>query len=468
MPVPVISTETMRAWEQATWDQGISEAEVIDRVGQAIADWLKPRLDSNDLVLFLTGKGHNGDDGKAAAHHLPKDASTVLEVDNPDTAYAALASALDQNPTFIVDCLFGIGLNRPLSEPWCALIERINQTSLEIISIDVPSGLNAHTGTTMGACVRADYTLTVGAPKKEMLTANAREWVGYIRVLTDVGLASPPSGDELFFSEASDFAAFPPRRRASDHKGTHGHLGIIAGSLGYHGAAVLAARGAMRAQPGLITLETMADAYTPIASQIQQVMTRVWDPSKQVGTGATTLLIGPGLANPDLPPALREQVQSIWLNSELPVVIDASALDWIPEGPIKSNGTRIITPHPGEAARLLRSTPKAIESDRFASVREVSSQYGHCWVILKGTHTLIGRSSGPIYINATGQPGLGQGGSGDVLAGLTAGLLTPPSLQHPLERTLRYAVWQHGQAAERLQSIRKNWTIEELPEAIRF
>jgi ADP-dependent NAD(P)H-hydrate dehydratase / NAD(P)H-hydrate epimerase len=466
MPVPVISVEEMRAWEQATWDQGVSELEVIDQVGKAIADWISPNLKQDDRVLMLVGKGHNGDDGKAAARHLPNGVSIVIEIIDPAMALVQVEEALNLRPNLIVDCLFGIGLNRPLSQDWCELIEQINRSKLPIVSIDVPSGLNAQTGTLMGACIQADHTLTVGAPKAGMIANGADEVVGYIRTLSNVGLAAPPKDGELFFTEEKDFEQYPPRKRAQDHKGSLGHLAILAGSLGYHGAAVLAARAAMRAQTGLITLETMEACYLPVAAQLQQVMTRVWDPD-WIGSSRTTgILIGPGLAAAHLPPQLTEQVGALWQQANCPIVVDASALDWIPKGETDSQSDRIITPHPGEAARLLDCTPKDIEKNRLQSLRKLSSTFGNCWVVLKGTHTLVGRAEGPVYANATGNPGLAHGGSGDVLAGLIGGLIAQPRCQKELGRSLRLAVWQHGKAADKLQTRGYNWTIEDLPDAI--
>jgi ADP-dependent NAD(P)H-hydrate dehydratase / NAD(P)H-hydrate epimerase len=466
MPVPVISVEEMRAWERATWNQGITELEVIDQVGQAIADWIKPNLKQDGRILILAGKGHNGDDGKAAASHLPNGVSIVIEITDPATALAHVEGEIKQRPSLIVDCLFGIGLNRPLSQAWCELIERINRSRLSIVSIDVPSGLNAQTGTFKGACIQADHTLTIGAPKTGMIVAAAQKSVGYIRTLSNVGLAAPPRGSNLFFTEEKDFEQFPPRKRAQDHKGSLGHLTIVAGSPGYHGAAVLAARAATRAQAGLITLETMEACYFPVAAQLQQVMTRVWDPGWISSTRATGILVGPGLAAASLSPQLTEQVGALWQQAKSPIVVDASALDWIPKGETDSSSSRMITPHPGEAARLLNCTAKDIEKDRLQSLRELSSTYGNCWVVLKGTHTLVGRAEGPVYANATGNPGLAQGGSGDVLAGLIGGLIAQPRCQKDLERALRLAVWQHGKAADKLQTASNNWTIEELPDAI--
>jgi len=151
----------------------------------------------------------------------------------------------------------------------------VNQSKIPVLAVDVPSGLNADTGEVYGAAVEAAVTLTVGAPKIGMLAPGAWPFVGRLEVATDVGLVPcppPASRDELHWTLPEDFAGFPPRRAVAAHKGSFGHLAIVAGSFGFHGAAVLAARGAQRAQPGLITLFTQEDVYHPIASQLQSVM----------------------------------------------------------------------------------------------------------------------------------------------------------------------------------------------------
>jgi len=145
-----------------------------------------------------------------------------------------------------------------------------------------------------------------------------------------------------------------------------------------------------------------------------------------------------------------------------PVVVDASALDWLPCEPLPRKAVRVLTPHPGEAARLLKSTPEQVQANRPQAVREVSRRFGDAWVVLKGHQTLIGRSTGEIFVNSSGNPYLAQGGSGDVLAGFIAGLLAQPALQTEVARTLRYAVWQHGAVADQLQQRCKRWVVEDL------
>lgn len=163
-----------------------------------------------------------------------------------------------------------------------------------------------------------------------------------------------------------------------------------------------------------------------------------------------------------MPEDLRTTVRKLWRDSLLPIVADASALDWLSLDHVPRNAMRIVTPHPGEAARLIKTSAAKVQEDRPQALREISKRLGNSWVVLKGHQTLIGRSTGDIHVNSSGNPHLAQGGSGDALAGFLAGLLAQPALQADGETALRYAVWQHGATADALQARRRNWTIEDL------
>jgi NAD(P)H-hydrate epimerase len=373
---------------------------------------------------------------------------------------------LGQNPALVVDGLFGIGLNRPLDGDWTAFITRLNGAHPVVLSVDVPSGLNADTGETFGVCVQAAVTLTVGAPKQGLLKPGAWPWVGQLEVAGDVGLVSCPYTSELNWTMPEDFRSLRAVRPVAGHKGSFGHLAIIAGSVGYHGAAVLATRGALRAQPGLVTTFTHEPAYYPVAMQLQAAMVNAWSAAAKLPSEASALLVGPGLAATELPEEMRTAVRKLWRDSTMPVIADASALDWLPLDHVPRNAIRVVTPHPGEAARLIKTTAARVQQDRPQALREISRRLGNCWVVLKGHQTLVGRSSGEMFVNSSGNPHLAQGGSGDALAGFAAGLLAQPALQADVGLTLRYAVWQHGLAADRLQSRRRNWTVEDLVDEI--
>jgi NAD(P)H-hydrate epimerase len=462
MPVPVINLEQMREWEKVTWAGGQTEAEVIRQVGLCVARCALDMTKPSDRILILAGKGHNGDDARAARPHLQDRRVDVLELVDPQKDLTSLTALLSLKPSLLIDGLFGIGINRPLSAAWVTLINHINDAHLKILAVDVPSGLDVSTGQPQGAAVRATLTLTVGAPKLGMLGSTAWEFVGRLKVAGAVGLAELALSTELQWTTRHDFLGFPPERVVSGHKGTYGHLSVIAGSLGYHGAAVLTARGAQRAQPGLVTLYTLDSVYSVVASQLQAVMVSPWRGDTAALKNRTALLIGPGLAAPDVPEQIKSLVTDVWRDFPGPVVVDASALAWISPECRATPGIRVITPHPGEAARLLEKSTSDVQSDRLQAVRDLSQRFSNTWVILKGHQTVVGRNEGAVFVNSSGNPHLAQGGSGDVLSGYLAGLLAQPVLQRDPFLALRYGVWQHGAAADLLAERQRNWIVEEL------
>jgi ADP-dependent NAD(P)H-hydrate dehydratase / NAD(P)H-hydrate epimerase len=466
MPLPVISIAQMREWEQATWATGQTEAEVIRRVGKCVAHQALRLTRPGDLIFILAGKGHNGEDARAARVHLAERRVEELLVAEPATDLAKLEPLLGLRPALIIDGLFGIGLNRALSPEWIQLICRVNEARAQVLAVDVPSGLHGDTGQPQGAAIQAAVTLTVGAPKAGLLLESAWPYVGRLEVASDDGLAACTQASELQWTLAQDFVGFPPARPPASHKGSYGHLALVAGSLGYHGAAVLAARGAQRAQPGLITLYTLEASYYAVAAQLQAVMVAPWNPEHKLPGSWGAVLVGPGLAAADIPDQMKLLVRHLWRDSPAPVVVDASALDWLPLELSPKNAVRVITPHPGEAARLLRSTGALVQGSRLEALRSLSKRFANTWVVLKGYQTLVGRSTGEVYVNPSGNPHLAQGGSGDVLAGYIAGLLAQPARQSDPLTTLRYAVWQHGAAADALQASRRNWVVEDLIDAL--
>jgi NAD(P)H-hydrate epimerase len=456
----------MREWEKATWAAGQTEAEVIRRVGRCVALEALPLTRPGQRVLILAGKGNNGEDARCARQYLADRHVEVLDLTESAADGQKLDAALASRPALIIDGLFGIGINRPLGPEGVKLIQRINEARRPVLAVDVPSGLNADTGEAQGAAIRAAVTLTVGAPKTGMLLEKAWPYVGRLVVASDVGLVPCPHKGELQWTLPEDFAGFPPARAAATHKGSYGHLAIVAGSLGYHGAAVLAANGAQRAQPGLITLQTMESVYHAIAPQLAAVMVSVCQPGTKWAGEADAILVGPGLAAQDMPDSMKLQVRHMWRDLMLPIVADASALDWLPLDLVPKNALRVITPHPGEASRLLRCTPQNIQADRLKALRGVSRRFGNTWVVLKGHQTLVGRSTGDVYVNSSGYPHLAQGGSGDALGGYLAGLLVQPELRADALQTIRFAVWQHGAAADYLQATKPNWIVPDLIEAL--
>ena len=225
---------------------------------------------------------------------------------------------------------------------------------------------------------------------------------------------------------------------------------------------MLTAHGAQRAQPGLVTVFPQASVYVPVAAQLQSAMVHPWRAGTPLPKNCSSILFGPGLAAEELPETLKEDLRSLWRTSPLAMVVDATALDWLEPGPAPDGAVRVITPHPGEAGRLLRTSAKEVQAGRLAALRALSKRFCDCWVVLKGHQTLVGRAAGDVFVNSSGNPHLAQGGSGDLLGGYLAGLLAQPDWrQNPL-LAARFAVWQHGATADHLAETQVNWTVEDL------
>jgi NAD(P)H-hydrate epimerase len=462
MPIPVINITQMREWENATWATGQTEAEVIRRAGKKIAKRARKLTGADDVILILAGKGHNADDARAAQEFLDDRRVEILDVTAPESDLPNLETALRHKPALVIDGLFGIGLNRALDDGWKKFIAAVNESKIPILAVDVPSGLNADTGEPQGAAIEAALTLTIGAPKTGLLAQSAWPFVGQLEIADDVGLVSCPHRTELNWTLREDFSDYPPCRPSAGHKGSFGHLATVAGSFGFHGAAVLVARAAQRAQPGLVTVFTLENVYHAVAAQLQAVMVNLWTPKMKWPESVSAMLIGPGLAAPDLADEIKNVTRRLWRDLELPLIVDASALDWLSPHTLYKNLIRVVTPHPGEAARMLNTTVEKVQGNRAQALREISRHYGNCWVVLKGHQTLVGRNEGEIFVNPSGNPHLAQGGSGDALGGFLAGLLAQPALQTDAGKTIRFAVWQHGAAADALQATRSNWVVEDL------
>jgi ADP-dependent NAD(P)H-hydrate dehydratase / NAD(P)H-hydrate epimerase len=454
----------MRQWEKATWAAGQSEQNVIQQVGRLLAQRLLQLTRPGDDIWLLAGPGHNGDDARAAQPHLQDRHVLLTNIDDPRPGLAEFSQRLQthgpRRARWIVDALFGIGLNRPLNEDWRNLIDAINACGLPILAVDVPSGLNADTGATEGTAIKATLTLTLGAPKRGLLEAPA--FTGRLEVAPDIGLIPCPLEAELNWTASGDFAGLPPRRSSIGNKGDYGHVAIIAGSLGYHGSAVLAARGAQRAQPGLVTVMPQPSVYGPVAAQLQSAMVQPWRAGTPLPRACSSILFGPGLAAEDLPDTLKNELLALWRYSPTAMIVDASALDWLETRPTPPEAIRVMTPHPGEAGRLLGLTAKAVQAGRLAAVRALSKRFSNCWVVLKGQQTMVGRFAGEVFVNSSGNPHMAQGGSGDLLGGYLAGLLAQAEWRRNPSLTMRYAVWQHGAAADHLAETQANWTIEDL------
>jgi len=335
-------------------------------------------------------------------------------------------------------------------EPYAEMIRFINQLPLPVLAIDIPSGLDSDTGQTHGTCVRADVTITMGLPKIGLLQPAATDVVGKIRV-ADIGiprqfLEEIKSDVELLTS--GDVAPLLPRRRQSSNKGDFGHLLIVAGSEGYTGAPVLCAHAAARTGAGLVTLAVPRAIYPIVAAQCPpEVMPRPVDNFDALLGDLqrfSAVAIGPGLGQQ---PDVQKMVWKLISTSVTPIVVDADALNAIAHGVAglkKVQTPMVLTPHPGEMARLVDKSTKEVQAHRWELARNFAGEYGVV-MVLKGAGTVIADKSAKLWVNSTGNPGMAKGGMGDVLTGMVGALLAQGLTAYDAARA---AVFLHGLAGD--------------------
>ena len=464
MPLPILSVAQVRDWEKRTWDAGISVESVIEQAGRAIARLATQVTQSGDAILLLAGKGNNGSDTRLAVEHLCDRQGHILNIENPEEELAALHGHLQDNPVLVVDGLFGIGLNRDLDGHWQEVVQCLNESDVPVMSVDCPSGLDADNGQVRGSAIEAAITLCLGGLKQGLLANSAAQYVGRLRIASLIGLKDPAPETDSYWVTEQDMRGLAPQRNPASHKGSFGHVGIIGGSTGYHGAPIFAGRASLRARPGLVSIFT--PAYQAVSAHCQSIMVHPWGRGcVKALSGATALVVGPGLAGDDIEDSLRQTVLNLWDQSGKPMVIDASALDWLPREPPETSTFRLMTPHPGEAARLLECSVDEVESNRLRAARTLAEQFG-VTVLLKGRHTILAQASGPALVNSTGNVGLAQGGSGDVLAGFIGGLLAQPAFHGREIQAATYAAWKHGWAADQLTAAGDYWGMDDLINAL--
>lgn len=402
--------------------------------GLAIARQLDGRGYSCAVFLVLRGAEPRGDAGLQLAI-LERLGLEIVRL-GPETDLApaiAAAAAAD----LIVDALFGTGLERPLEGHYAALVEALDALAVPRLAVDLPSGLDASRAAPIGPHLRADLTVTFAAPKIAHVFAPASAAVGEL-VIADLGFSSAlveAAPGDLHLLVAEELAAVLFARRAESHKGDHGHALIVAGSPGKSGAAILAARAAVRAGAGLVTaavpapllevvdggsLEsmTLGLAATAEGTLARAAVAQVLEAAE----GKQAVALGPGLGpGSETAAAIRELVLAL----PLPLVLDADGLNAFSgrAGELRGRpAPTVLTPHPGEMARLLGTTSAEVQADRLGAARRGAELTGAV-VVLKGSQSLIAEPGGALAVNPTGNPGMASGGTGDVLSGVLAGLL---------------------------------------------
>jgi NAD(P)H-hydrate epimerase len=435
---------------------------------------------SGKRVVVVCGAGNNGGDGFVVARQLTVRGAEVQvflaaaeermtmdcrvnhaafvgiggTVVGPDVTVrtgegSALRDALSRADV-VVDALFGTGLDRALGAPLADVVVAMNEASRAVVALDVPSGMDADTGVTLGAAVEADLTVTFAHPKLGHLTGHGARLSGEVHVV-DIGVPSSLRTERAAsLLTSADVAALLPKRAVDAHKYRAGHVAILAGSPGKVGASVLAARGALRGGAGAATIVTWADAAAALESRAVEVMTARLEEGdvllEQIDaalSGKRAVVVGPGFGTGE---RARAAVRHVLASFTGPIVADADALTLHAraiEDFGAASGRAVLTPHAGELARLLGITAEAVEADRFAVVRLAASR-ARSVVILKGPHTLIAAPDGRVVVGSTGNPALATAGAGDVLAGLCGAL----ACALPPFEAAYAAVYLHGAAGD--------------------
>ncbi|MBY0269607.1 MAG: NAD(P)H-hydrate dehydratase [Burkholderiales bacterium] len=462
---PILLTADLRRVEQAALD-GSKPAALMERAGLAAAELARTlAADSGKPVLILAGPGNNGGDALVVARHLKQwwFKVSVVCTGNPQQYSGDAAAALQawrkaggelvkeipaaQDWALVIDGLFGIGLKRGLDGVYAALVDQVNALDVPVLALDIPSGLDADTGEVMGSAVLADHTMTFIALKPGLLTLDGPDHCGTLHV-ADLGLGTgvdaAPHG--VLIGAGVLAHALPPRPRNS-HKGTYGSAGIIGGAQGMVGAALLAARAALKCGAGRVYAGMLA-ADAPLVDALQpELMLRPADAVLRLDH-LTALAVGPGLG--DTPDAAEYLDWA--LEAAVPLLLDADALNQIASNAalkdkLKQRVTAsILTPHPAEAARLLGCATDAVQRDRVAAALRIAREY-KAGVVLKGAGSLCAWPDGHWAINTSGNPGMAAAGIGDVLTGIITALLA----QGVDERhALTAGVYLHGAAADQL------------------
>ena len=447
---------------RAIAQHGIAGVELMARAGAAALRALRARLPRARRIAVVCGAGNNGGDGYVVARlaHAAGLEPLVMALGGQASGDAATARAQCEaagiatqvfQPTtlgdadVIVDALFGIGLARDVAGEWRHAIEAINVSGRPVMAIDIPSGLNADTGAVMGTAVRARITVSFIGLKVGLYTAAGREHAGEI-LFDDLGVPDAvyqgiaPVAQRLGSSELRPLV----RARARDtHKGTFGHVLVVGGGPGMAGAARLCGEAAYRAGSGLVTLATHpSHAAVANAARPELLAFGVRTPQQlhPLLASASAIVLGPGLSRG----AWARAQYGAALKSKLPLVVDADGLNLLAAKPRK-NDHWILTPHPGEAARLLATTPEKVQRNRFAAVRELVTRFGGVSV-LKGSGTLIAtHGHETVALCDRGNPGMASGGTGDVLTGVIAALLAQGLA--PFDAA-RLGVWLHAAAGD--------------------
>ncbi len=516
----------MREVDRLTTERyGVPSLQLMEAAGRHVADAVRRFAEGRDSVrvCVLCGKGNNGGDGFVAARHLreAKLSTGVLLFGRREDVRGDAAANLDlwlknsgevteimddaslqqawpkiANSHVIVDALLGTGLRGPATGIIAIAITKLNQLSRSatlgrpalILAVDIPSGLPSDGQPTEGPVLYVHRTITFTAPKIGQLVSRDAACCGQLEVHqidSPAALVEEIGQGTARWADSAEFAGMPLVRAADSHKGTFGHVLLLAGSVGKSGAAILAGRAALRSGAGLVTIATPEPVQPIVAMGIPEYMTEPLAATKsgtlalrsltdgtfgELEEGKSVLAIGPGLGTSR---QTQEFIRTIVAQTDLPVVLDADGLNaFAGDGAaLSKRKTKFlaVTPHPGEMARLLGVSTKEVQSDRLNGARN-SAQKWNAHVVLKGFHTIIASPKGDLFVSTTGNAALAKGGTGDVLTGALAAF-TAQFGTADWHRVLTLGVYLHGSAAEvssqeqELSGTLAHEVAEQIPEA---
>lgn len=459
LPTALYRTDQARELDRiAIQEYGISGFALMREAGYEVFQCLMTRWPATRSIAVFCGAGNNAGDGYIIAGLALRAGLTVsvYSLAKPESlkgdALTACLNYVEAKGTIIpfevgqliegdviVDALLGTGLDRPVTGLYAFAIQAINHASAPIIAVDSPSGLNADTGTVLGHAVKADCTVTFIGLKQGLFTGQAADYCGEIFYAS---LAVPEAIFQAVSPSAFRVVKKPlPRRDRCAHKGCYGHVLIVGGDLGYSGAARLAGEAALRVGAGLVSVATRTEHAGLMNLNRPELMCHGVENAGQLAAlleKASVVVIGPGLGQSDW----AKELFMAAIKTKKPLIIDADGLNLLARSPV-TNANWILTPHPGEASRLLNCPTAEIQQDRFAAAAALRAKYGGI-AVLKGAGTVIASEEG-LAVSTTGNPGMASGGMGDVLTGVIAGLLAQGL---SLKNAARQGVYSHGWAAD--------------------
>jgi ADP-dependent NAD(P)H-hydrate dehydratase / NAD(P)H-hydrate epimerase len=490
----ILTAAEMREVDRLTTQRfRVPSLALMENAGRSVAEFIRERFSDFQRrhIIVLCGKGNNGGDGLVAARYLRKmrahvsvylvgsardvkgDAAVnlklwkrtgkaLVEVSSQKQAFGALHS-----DDLIVDALLGTGARGPMEGLLAEVVAAVNQHApgCAVVAVDIPSGLNADTGEASGPVIVADHTVSFTAPKPGLVLRAGPQHSGDV-IVREIGSPRPlveeTGKGNLRWTEARDFAQFAVPRQPSGHKGDYGHALVVAGSVGKSGAAVLAGSAALRAGAGLVTVATPEPVLPVVAAHTPEIMTEplaatltgaVSDRSlegnlfSKILEGKRALAVGPGLStHAETQTFVRTVVRA---RQTVPIILDADGINAFAGrgGELQSaKGLLALTPHPGEMARLLGCSIQDVQARRIDTALGVAAQW-NVSIVLKGHETVIAAPDGRAWVNSTGNPGMGTGGTGDVLTGILAGLTAQYGVDSWPDM-LAFGVYLHGLAGD--------------------